>query len=501
MFGINSLGRINEFCRRGIIWHADCDVTGKACSRYREAALRWLAHGSPGGAGMRNRTAVCIVGLVLALSVAVKVKASGESPAGSFRDSSGEVATVTSTGTINHGSAFFQNLGTNGRTCATCHAESDAWGVSADHIRARFFATLGSDPIFRPVDGAVCPTADVSTLKAKASAYRMLMAKGLIRVSMAIPSNAEFALVKVDDPYNCATAENMSLFRRPLPAANLRFLSAVMWDGRETVPNDLTASLTNQAADATMGHAQGQRPTDAQLQDIVSFETDLYTAQLSDRKAGMLDDDGAAGGPAALTGQAFHIGINDPLGGDPSGQSFNPEAFTLYAAWKNAYSGNDDRDQARRSIARGEELFNNFPIPITGVGGLNDVLNKPVVMGTCTTCHDSPNVGNHSVSVPLNIGVSDEAQRTPDLPLYTFQCSNGAIVKVSDPGRALITGKCSDLGKFKGPVLRGLAARAPYFHNGMAADLTDAVSFYDQRFNLHLTRQQKKDLVAFLKTL
>src|SRR5579884_56048 len=191
---------------------------------------------------MRNRVAVCIVSLAVALSVAVKVKASGESPAGAIPDSSGEIATVTSTGTINHGSAFFQNLGSNGRTCATCHAESDAWGVSADHIRGRFFATLGSDPIFRLVDGAVCPTADVSTLKAKASAYKMLIAKGLIRVSMAIPANAEFSLVKVDDPYNCATAENMSLFRRPLPAANLRFLSAVMWDGRETVPNNLTAS-------------------------------------------------------------------------------------------------------------------------------------------------------------------------------------------------------------------------------------------------------------------
>lgn len=452
---------------------------------------------------MRKRNAVSVLALGALLGIAgTRVKATGESPAMTpIADPSGEIATFTSTGTINGGSAFFQNLGTNGRTCATCHQQSDAWGVSAEHVRARFFATLGSDPIFRPVDGAVCPTADVSTVKARASAYSLLMAKGLIRVPMAIPANAEFSLVKVDDPYRCASAENMSLYRRPLPAANLRFLSAVMWDGRETVPRQPTTSLLNQAADATTGHAQGQRPTDAQLQDIVNFETGLYTAQLRDRKAGMLDDGGATGGPQSLAGQPFHIGINDVLGGDPSGQPFNPEAFTLYTAWKDAYSGNDDRDQARRSIARGEELFNNFPIPITGVGGLNDVLNKPVVIGTCTSCHDSPNVGDHSVSMPLNIGVADEAQRTDDLPLYTFRCDNGAVLKLSDPGRALITGKCSDLGKFKGPVLRGLAARAPYFHNGMAADLMDAVNFYDQRFNLHLTRQQKKDLVAFLKTL
>jgi cytochrome c peroxidase len=65
----------------------------------------------------------------------------------------------------------------------------------------------------------------------------------------------------------------------------------------------------------------------------------------------------------------------------------------------------------------------------------------------------------------------------------------------------MISGKCKDIGKLKGPVLRGLAARAPYFHNGAAATLGDAVEFYDQRFSLNLTSQQKADLVAFLQTL
>jgi len=74
-------------------------------------------------------------------------------------------------------------------------------------------------------------------------------------------------------------------------------------------------------------------------------------------------------------------------------------------------------------------------------------------------------------------------------------------LKVTDIGRAMITGKCADVGKLKGPILRGLAARAPYFHNGGAATLMDAVDFYDQRFNLNLSAQQKSDLVAFLKTL
>jgi cytochrome c peroxidase len=65
----------------------------------------------------------------------------------------------------------------------------------------------------------------------------------------------------------------------------------------------------------------------------------------------------------------------------------------------------------------------------------------------------------------------------------------------------MVTGKCADVGKLKGPILRGLAARAPYFHNGGAKTLMDAVDFYDQRFALGLTSQQKQDLVAFLNTL
>jgi len=49
--------------------------------------------------------------------------------------------------------------------------------------------------------------------------------------------------------------------------------------------------------------------------------------------------------------------------------------------------------------------------------------------------------------------------------------------------------------------LNDRSARAPYFHNGSAATLMDAVNFYDTRFTLHLSQQDKDDLVAFLKTL
>jgi cytochrome c peroxidase len=75
------------------------------------------------------------------------------------------------------------------------------------------------------------------------------------------------------------------------------------------------------------------------------------------------------------------------------------------------------------------------------------------------------------------------------------------IKTTTDPGRALITGLWKDVGRLKGPILRGLASRAPYFHNGSATSLDDAVEFYNKRFNIGLTPQEKKDLVAFLNAL
>jgi cytochrome c peroxidase len=168
-------------------------------------------------------------------------------------------------------------------------------------------------------------------------------------------------------------------------------------------------------------------------------------------------------------------------------------------------------------VVRGQALFNTFPIPIAGVAGINDDFGVNTAMGTCTTCHDTPHAGDHSVPAPLNIGVADPPVSVSaggdgvhnqfglaagDMPVYTLRNkTTGEMRIVTDPGRALITGKWKDVGRFKGPILRGLAGRAPYFHNGSAASLLDVVNFYVTRFALELTEQEKADLVAFLRTL
>jgi cytochrome c peroxidase len=129
--------------------------------------------------------------------------------------------------------------------------------------------------------------------------------------------------------------------------------------------------------------------------------------------------------------------------------------MTRYDAWVNSDNPH------RAAIARGVALFNAIRITITGVGGLNDDLGAPVILGSCTSCHDLFNVGNHSVALPIDIGLTNEQFRTPDMPLYTLRTrATGQLRKTSDPGRALLTGKWKDIGKFKGPVRRGLASRA-----------------------------------------
>lgn len=462
---------------------------------------------------------------VLLLSIVTVVAAESENPhflpnLFPFRNDSGILKTFNATGKLDLTGPFFQSLGTNGRTCASCHQPGEAWSISAEGVAERFDKTKGLDPIFRTNDGSNCDhSIDTTTVEGRRQAYSLLTTRGLIRVALPVPAGAEFDVVSVSNPYACTETTTLSTYRRPLPSANLRFLSTLMWDGREsstqtgtspitfaTNPTDLLSDLAHQSVDATLGHAQATTPpTPQQQKQIVAFEMALSTAQAIDFGAGALDAQGASGGPVSLSNQPFYIGINDPLGLNPFKTPFSPVVFTLFpASWANGHSANEHhRDRA--SILRGQTLFNSKPINITGVGGLNDATGLPLIKGTCGTCHDTPNVGNHSISAPLNIGIADVTNPldVSYLPIITLRskADPSQIITTTDPGRALITGKWADIGKFKGPILRGLPARAPYFHNGIAANLKEVIEFYNARFDMGLTEKEKADLVAFLSAL
>jgi cytochrome c peroxidase len=445
-------------------------------------------------------------------------------------DTTGIVETYNTAGAIDTNNPFFQSLGTNGRSCSTCHLLGNGMGLGAATAQALFTSSNGSAPLFADVDGANCSGVSPTD----AAAHSLLTGHGLIRVALPFPSPAEFQVDTVYDPYGCAdtidgaTGRRMlSEYRRPLPSTNLRFLSSVMFDGRETVTplddattfrTNLVTDLTHQALDATRGHAQSAvDPSSQQLSAIVNFELALFTAQSRDNTAGPLNTQGAAGGPVRLSAQTYYPGVNDSLGSNPTGAPFNPTAFTLFTPWATLPDSHAVQTAMREQIAAGEAIFDTFQLTIANVGGLNDALQRTSIPGTCTTCHDTPNIGNHSLPVPLDIGVAHsstyetntaiagslEQLSMPNLPIFKVTCtvSPQKTIYVTDLGKALLSGKCADLVRVKGPILRGLAARAPYFHNGAAATLREVVDFYDQRFVMGLSEEQKQQLEAFLRAL
>jgi cytochrome c peroxidase len=440
-----------------------------------------------------------------------------------YADATGTFATYAEAGLIYESTPFFQPLGTNGRSCGTCHQPSLGMSIIPAAIQALFAATTGTDPLFAAVDGANCATATTGNT----AQHSLLLNKGLIRVAITLPATAQFKLAVLTDPYGCAVTTDasgqqiVSVYRRPLPTSNLSYLTTVMWDTRETIDPlstaatfnaNLTADLTQQMTDAISTHAQGTTaPTATQIAEILSLEQGLYTAQATDSLAGSLAANGALGGSTNLAAQKYYPGINDSQGNDPTGAIFNPNSMTIFGAWQ----ASANAQQA--SIARGEAIFNTGKLNITDVAGLTG----PVAPASCSFCHDTPNIGNRSVAAPLDTGTAHNAAAEadpnviaglshlslPSPPVYQITGRHDPVTGLpvtyttSDPGKALFSGLCSDMNRTKIPTLRDLAARAPYFHGGAAANLQQVVAFYNARFQMNLNPQRQADLVNFLNAL
>jgi len=399
-------------------------------------------------------------------------------------------------------------------------------------VRRNFAAGAADFEIVAVVDPSLPKSLDTISVDTDGQ----IVADGTAGSTRAIPGAAYLEYTARDN----GGAAQVWIHRRPLPTTNFRFLTTVSWDGQDTrqSPNPKTRSVLDGVLDVTRGAirgrqtgpslmaANGRKYSDDELttaaEEVTAFMFSTTTAQES--VAGVdLGSDGAKGGAENLAKQPFYFGINDVLQGDlamtPGGDislkqvPFNPVVFTIFEAW------HGHRDQNRAAIERGEALFNAQRLTIADVGGLNgaaitlpdgSTTNGPAgaIRGSCSSCHDAPNVGDHSTRLPIDIGVSDKAPKrlgrdhVAALPLFILKRkSDGAIAQTTDPGRAVISGRFAHVGQFKGPILHGMAARPPFFHNGMAATLDEVVEFYDERFKAGFTPQEKADLVAFLKAL
>ncbi len=483
--------------------------------------------------------------------------------------------------------------------------------VSVDNISARWNATSGTDPIFAPIDGADCPNkvflAEQGTLDPRA-AHSLLLDRGVFRIFLAVPDDAEFKVEVVSDPTDTASPQPpfnkdgcntdpvfavgkdsagkpvqvLSMYRRPRISASLPFVLTtrsdrgvnpppaidpitgqpvevgtppvsidprtdrpisgnIMWDGREP-------TLEHQASDATQGHAQAPNPpTSTQIAEMVQFELGIYSAQIWDQRALQLDAAGGLGGPDYIAGgkpglPAETVPVppqTTPI--SPPDNATGNASFPLFDSWA-ALPAGVERAAERASVARGEVIFQTRTFTINAVAGLTNIgAVKPSITGTCSSCHSQVGTGNDSFPAAqhdIGIGGTSPAPGTlppsgspsalancnpqpatpqpngcfptpsTNLPIFKLTCNpgkstvyQGPIVVTNDPGLAMITGLCSDIGRFTVPQLRGLAARAPYFSDGSAATLLDVVTFYNNRFGIQLSNQDMEDLVAFLRSL
>jgi len=96
-------------------------------------------------------------------------------------------------------------------------------------------------------------------------------------------------------------------------------------------------------------------------------------------------------------------------------------------------------------------------------------------------------------------------------PAFTDSGFHNTGMNSVDPGHFEVSGKEADRNAFKTPGLRNVAMTAPYMHNGSKKTLAAVIDFYDRGGDridagnemepLHLTHQEKLDLIAFLKSL
>ena len=131
------------------------------------------------------------------------------------------------------------------------------------------------------------------------------------------------------------------------------------------------------------------------------------------------------------------------------------------------------------------------------------------VRNGCAFCHNMSQMGNDVAPGQVDLGTTNQpfADPMPWLPLFRVTCKGpphphyGRVILTYDPGYALTTGRCADVGKITLQSLRGLSARAPYFSNGSAKDIRGIIDFYERRYNIGYTEQEKQDLVNLMSAL
>lgn len=426
---------------------------------------------------------------------------------------------------------FFTAIGPNGRACVTCHQPADAMSLSATSAARQWERHGAKDPLFAASDGSNCP----SLPQGERASHSLLIDHGLIRIARAWPPRnvkPDFTIEVVRDPSTCnldpkhglKSAGMISVFRRPRPVANFKYIEAMGFaydpkaglplqvdpDTGKPVSGNLMAdgrvpSLEAQMRDAASAHLGFLKNLDQRdIARILDFERRIYVAQQIDAQGGPLDAAGAEGGARKL-----QVSAPGRLG------SQGTPVWSEYEAWEML----PDAEKAklspkvrafRDSVSRGARVFRDKTFLITDSAGINSPIGfgNPV-RNSCVFCHNMSYMGMDVAPGQVDLGTTNLpfADPAPHLPLFRVTCTGkphphyGRTILTSDPGYALTTGKCADVGRITLQTMRGLPARAPYFSNGSAKTLRGVVDYYERRYNIGYTEQEKQDLVNLMRAL
>jgi hypothetical protein len=370
----------------------------------------------------------------------------------SFENETGISSTYSAAGPIDTaGHPFFEAIGTNGRACVTCHQPADGMSLSVRTIRQRWDDTEGKDPLFAAIDGSNCP----SLPQGVESSHSLLLDHGLIRVFRPWPprgfdGNAvtpEFDIEVIHDPTGCNTDPDyglksanptVSVYRRPRPTTNLKYITAVGFpfepknglplpldpETGEPLSGNIMAdsrarTLKEQAIDAMVTHLQiSGDPDREKLEKIIEFESQLYTAQSYDNRGGSLTDQGARGGPLLLA--ESRPGVLNSASTFPMWDEFE--------SWMNLTDKpagvSDEQFEFRKSVGRGVDFFRNRTFLITDQAGITSMNFGNPVRNDCNFCHNMYRFGNDVAPGQVDLGTTNQpfADPMPHLPLFKLTC-------------------------------------------------------------------------------
>ena len=430
---------------------------------------------------------------------------------------------------------FFARM-PNGRACVTCHQPINGMSLNLETIRQRWDATKGTDPLFDMSDGGNCPDQP----RGEEKSHSLLLDRGLFRVALPWPPKRpdgttvepDFKLEVISDPTGCnlsnvyglaSPAPKVSVYRRPRMVGNLRYIekARLSYNGKTSTPLDIdpltgkhssmlimsdarATSLLAQSMDASDKHMGLAALPRGSAEKIVEFVRRVYVGQASSNVAGPFDRPDV---PPMLG--IKHL-VTGPWG--VNGNDRNVGVFGFFDEWKSDKPATTEAAKFRASVVRGYDSFFLKPFWIRDTYGINHFAQMPNPMKqTCAFCHNLQPVGVDNVPGWMDIGVHNFPHSGPDrdLPTFKITCDKavrphpflGREIFTHDPGRALISGKCEDVGGLVMQQMRGMSSRAPYFNNGSAKTLREIIDFYDRRYDIKYTEQEKQDLVNFMSVL